>query len=284
MEPLYNGHTGAVICPLWKGCPLSKVKRHYETIYCSTNFNTFSAISELPSKPLNKDNPLHKSPMATKDTSLCSNNHFRKQRILLYLEACKERGCQCPLSEVRCIVMPFPLDSNDQFPFQAPPPQPQPHPHPGGSEGAGGGLESHSSEMLHQLQSNQLSVRQFCSSVMTFVTPLVVSYLNRDFPWVTAPTRGRGGGDEQRKALPPCRTVAVCVCVCLQLLECVVDLMECEAMPARLHQQQDGKILRVSQCMSTEISDLKSLSRFHHIGTVKPAYCDHLWARKKKWP
>ena len=139
--------------------------------------------------------------------------------------------------------------------MDAPPPHPEPRPQAaggseeeGGAGGGSGGLETYSSEMLQQLQSNQLSVRQFCSAIMTYVTPLVVSYLNRDFPWVTTPTtptmKGRGGG-EQRKVLPPCRTVAVCVCVCLQLLECGVELMECEATPSRIHQQEDDKILRV---------------------------------------
>ena len=130
------------------------------------------------------------------------------------------------------------LDANDQFPFEAPPPDPRPPPAPASGVASEGGLESHSSEMLQQLQSNQLTVRQFCSSIMTFVTPLIVGYLNRDFPWVVA-------GTDRKKVLPPCRTVAVCVCVCLQLLECGVELMECEAVPARLHQQQDHKILRV---------------------------------------
>ena len=140
-------------------------------------------------------------------------------------------------------------DSNEQFPFEAPPPQPEPHPQEpvGGAGSEGAGLESHSSEMLHQLQSNQLSVRQFCSSVATFVTPLIVGYLSRDFPWVTAtPTHPQGGANERRQVLPPCRTVAVCVCVCLQLLECVVELMECEAVSSRLIQQEDDKIVRVS--------------------------------------
>ncbi len=155
------------------------------------------------------------------------------------------------------------LDSNDQFPFQAPPPDPEPHPvpHPQPDSEGGGGLESHSSEILHQLQSNQLSVRQFCSSIMTYVTPLTVSYLNRDFPWVTAPpSRGGGSGNERRKVLPPCRTVAVCVCVCLQLMECGVELMECEAMPARLHQQEDDKIVRVSHSLNQSVSQSVGLS------------------------
>lgn len=148
------------------------------------------------------------------------------------------------------------LDSNDGFAFEAPPPDPALRPQTAGggagseegegADGGGAGLECISTELLHQLQSDQLTVRQFCSALMTYVTPLVVNYLNRDFPWVTTPTasptdlRGHGGGEERS------RMVAVCVCVCLQLVECGVELMECEATPSRLHHQEDDGILRVS--------------------------------------
>lgn len=68
-------------------------------------------------------------------------------------------------------------------------------------------------------QSDQLSVQLFCSSLLTFVAPLLLGCLNRDFPV-------QAGGNEQGSSPPG--GVARHVSACLQLVECAVDLMECD--------------------------------------------------------
>lgn len=102
-------------------------------------------------------------------------------------------------------------------------------------------LEYLSADVLHQLQANQLSVRQFCSTLTTFTTPLLMAYLDRDFPWMKS---------ANEKGTSPPRSVAMHVHVCLQLLECAVELMECETMATP--GQQD---MRVSYKCGDEVPE-----------------------------
>lgn len=123
--------------------------------------------------------------------------------------------------------------SNDQVPHTHVPTELVNYQH---EQQQGGSLECLTGDMLHQLQSNQLSIKQFCSSMATFVVPLLLAYLNRDFPWLS------GSANEQGPSPSARASVAKHVHVCLQLVESVVELMECETVANRPAQQDDKKL------------------------------------------
>ena len=82
-------------------------------------------------------------------------------------------------------------------------------------------LEQLTEDMLLFLQSEQVSLEQYCHSVIASVTPLLLGYLNRHIPQL----RGDGdvkGGDSSGS----CRPLPVYIAICLQLLGAVVDLLE----------------------------------------------------------
>ena len=80
-------------------------------------------------------------------------------------------------------------------------------------------MEQLSKDNLRTLQSNQLSVALFCSSLISAVAPLLLGHLNRDFPWLTS----------TNKPGSSLTTVSASfVYKCLLLLESVVEIMELE--------------------------------------------------------
>ena len=98
--------------------------------------------------------------------------------------------------------------------------------------------------MLHQLQSNQLSVRHFCSTLVTFTAPLLLAYLDRDFP---LSTNERG---VPSTVLTPARCMARHVQLCLEVLGAAVELMECETRAGSSSPAQHHNKLRVSRVQS----------------------------------
>ena len=79
-------------------------------------------------------------------------------------------------------------------------------------------LEELTAEMLKQLQSEQISLDQYCSSVITTAAPLLPGYLNKPLTW-TAPD-GEGSG------VAVGHSVAAHVAVAMELLSAVVELMD----------------------------------------------------------
>ena len=78
-------------------------------------------------------------------------------------------------------------------------------------------LESLTAEILDQLQSEQMSLDHYCSTVMTSVAPLLPAYLSRQLSWTTPQ-----GGSEVTTGWSTAGGVAVCV----QVMTAVVKLME----------------------------------------------------------
>ena len=75
--------------------------------------------------------------------------------------------------------------------------------------------------MLLFLQSEQVSLEQYCHSVIACVTPLLLDYLNKHVPQL--------GGDGEVKhgdSSGSCRPLPVYIAICLQLLGAVVDLLK----------------------------------------------------------
>ena len=85
--------------------------------------------------------------------------------------------------------------------------------------------------MVYQLQSNQLTIGQFSSSIISFIAPLVIDYIDRDFPWLI-----------NDKGSAPYRTSALYIGICLQLLECAVQLLELEEMSSACKQHDESKL------------------------------------------
>ena len=75
-------------------------------------------------------------------------------------------------------------------------------------------LESLTSEILDQLQSEQLSLDHYCCTVITSVAPLLPAYLNRQLSWTPA------HGDTSSWS------TAGGVTVCVQVMSAVVELIE----------------------------------------------------------
>lgn len=82
------------------------------------------------------------------------------------------------------------------------------------ANGPTGDLEQLNPEMIIQLQLEQVSLEQFSHALITSVAPLLIGYLNRDFPWIR---EGRSHSAAQLTA---------CIAVCLQLLLAATDLLE----------------------------------------------------------
>ena len=82
-------------------------------------------------------------------------------------------------------------------------------------------LEELAVEVLEQLQSEQVSLDQYCSSVIASTAPLLPGYLNRQLTWATSegegplPLGGAGG-----------QSVAAHLAVTMELLSAVVELMD----------------------------------------------------------
>ena len=70
--------------------------------------------------------------------------------------------------------------------------------------------------MLDQLQSQQLSLDKYCSSIITSVAPLLPGYLNKQLSWTEChEDEPRLGGN-----------VSVDIAVSIQLLAAVLELLE----------------------------------------------------------
>lgn len=83
-------------------------------------------------------------------------------------------------------------------------------------------------DMLYRLQSNQLSVGGFASALISSGGQLLLACLDKD---ASCPPSDQGG--------PLASSVSVCVLVCLQLVECAVELVECDSASSMLIQQDD---------------------------------------------
>ena len=74
-------------------------------------------------------------------------------------------------------------------------------------------LEQLTEDMLLQLQSEELPLEQYCHAVITHATPLMMSYMNKDFP-------------SSRKDTNDHRLPTAYMAVCLQLLFTTTDLLD----------------------------------------------------------
>ena len=70
--------------------------------------------------------------------------------------------------------------------------------------------------MLEQLQSEQVSLDQYCSSVITSTAPLLPGYLNKQLTWTTSDGERLGAGGS---------SVAAHLAVAMELVSAVVELM-----------------------------------------------------------
>ena len=93
-------------------------------------------------------------------------------------------------------------------------------------------LEKLTVEMLEQLESEQVSLDQYCSRVITSTAPLLPGYLNRQLTWAASNGEGlpagagRGGG----------HSVATHLAVAMELLSAVVELMDTQRI---IHHDKD---------------------------------------------
>lgn len=81
-------------------------------------------------------------------------------------------------------------------------------------------LEELTIEMLDQLQSEQLSLNQYCCSIITSIAPLLPGYLNKRLVWTTT--------DEDK--LAPSESVAACIAVSTDLMSATMELIETRRM------------------------------------------------------
>lgn len=75
--------------------------------------------------------------------------------------------------------------------------------------------------MLEQLQSEQVTLDQYCSSIIASTAPLLPGYLNRQLTWATSEGEGSlhlGGAGGQ--------SVAAHLAVTMELLSAVMELMD----------------------------------------------------------
>ena len=81
-------------------------------------------------------------------------------------------------------------------------------------------LEELAVEVLEQLQSEQVSLDQYCSSVIASTAPLLPGYLNKQLTWAIPEGEGQplGGAGGQ--------SVAAHLAVSMELLSAVVELMD----------------------------------------------------------
>ena len=77
-------------------------------------------------------------------------------------------------------------------------------------------IEELTVEMLDQLQSQQLSLEQYCSSIITSTATLLPGYLNKHLSWTTLQ------GDE----LPVVGGVSADIAVSIQLVAVAMELMK----------------------------------------------------------
>ena len=89
-------------------------------------------------------------------------------------------------------------------------------------------------DMLYRLQSNQLSVGAFASALISSGGSLLLACLDKD---AASPS-------DQGESLMA-SSVSMCVLVCLQLVECAVELVECDSTSGMLI-QQDSRPSEVS--------------------------------------
>ena len=93
-------------------------------------------------------------------------------------------------------------------------------------------LEELTVEMLEQLESEQVSLDQYCSRVITNTAPLLPGYLNRQLTWAASDGEGlpagpgRGGG----------HSVATHLAIAMELLSAVVELMDTQRI---IHHDKD---------------------------------------------
>ena len=96
-------------------------------------------------------------------------------------------------------------------------PTPSEKPHQLDEELPSSDVEHLTPEMLFQLQSESISLQRYYNTVFTCVAPLLLSYMNRDFPWMR---------EEERGVASAVKPVAAHISLCLQLLFTVSDLSE----------------------------------------------------------